>query len=111
MITPQLTEQYGHVLRVSLAREIFRVWVWAWTGVRSNPRTETPTPPTRVLLRKVRRESSISRPPQLFVRWRTILTARERPNLRPKVGGILLPALTGVNRVVHPVSVAHDMSG
>jgi hypothetical protein len=29
MMTPQLTEQYGHVLRVSLAREIFKLWVWA----------------------------------------------------------------------------------
>jgi len=28
-MTPQLTEQYGQVLRVSLAREIFRLWVWA----------------------------------------------------------------------------------
>src|SRR2546428_11137157 len=59
MMTPQLTEQYGQVLRVSVAREIFRLWVWAYTGARSNPKADRPTPPTRLPLRKVLRESSI----------------------------------------------------
>src|SRR5271157_1335904 len=57
MMTPQLTEQYGQVLRVSLAREILRVW--AWRGVRSNPRALSPAPPTRVPFRNVLRENSI----------------------------------------------------
>src|SRR5712691_623895 len=60
MMTPQLTEQYGQVLRVSVAREIFRLWVWAYTGARSNPKADRPTPPTRVLLMKVLRENSIA---------------------------------------------------
>src|SRR3989442_13555141 len=60
MMTPQLTEQYGQVLRVSVAREIFRLWVWAYTGTRLNPKAEKPTPPTRVPLMKVLRENSIA---------------------------------------------------
>src|SRR6266852_4264177 len=71
MMTPQLTEQYGQVLRVSVAREIFRLWVWAYTGARSNPKADRPTPLTRLPLRKVLRESSISRPPQ-FVREKSL---------------------------------------
>src|SRR5579863_2992656 len=59
MMTPQLTLQYGQVLRVSLAREIFRLWVCAWTGVRSNPSVDRPAPPTTAPLRKVLRENSI----------------------------------------------------
>src|SRR5713101_1060202 len=66
MMTPQLTEQYGQVLRVSVAREILRLWAWAYTGARSNPKADRPTPPTRLPLRKVLRESSISRPPPLL---------------------------------------------
>src|SRR5215469_3439962 len=64
-MTPQLTEQYGQVLRVSEAREILRPAVCAYTGVRSNPKAESPAPPTRLLLRKVRRENSMSRPPSV----------------------------------------------
>src|ERR1035437_187563 len=60
MITPQLTEQYGQVLRVSLARGILSPWVWAWRGVRSNPRTESPAPPARVPFKKFLRENSIT---------------------------------------------------
>src|SRR5215472_9703622 len=77
MMTPQLTEQYGQVLRVSEAREILRLAVWAYTGVRSNPRAESPTPPTRLLLRKVRRENSMSGPP--FVRMNRTATLLKMP--------------------------------
>jgi hypothetical protein len=61
MITPQLTEQYGHVLRVSLVREIFSVLAWARTGVTSKPNAETTVPPTIELWRKARLEIVIAR--------------------------------------------------
>ena len=47
MITPQLTEHYGHVLRVSVVREIFNTRACAYTGVTLNPNADNPTPPTR----------------------------------------------------------------
>src|SRR5919109_128186 len=56
MITPQLTEQYGQVLRVSVVREIFSACVCAYAGFRSKPRIVAVTPPTVVILRKSRRE-------------------------------------------------------
>src|SRR6266853_4678730 len=37
MITPQLTEQYGHVDRVSVVRAIFSSFACARTGRASNP--------------------------------------------------------------------------
>ncbi len=49
-------QMFTPVLRVSDAREIFRLWLWAYTGVRSNLRADRPTPPTRVLLMKILRE-------------------------------------------------------
>src|SRR5919109_3615526 len=55
MITPQLTEQYGQVLRVSVVREIFSACVCAYAGFRSKPRIVAVTPPTVVILRKSRR--------------------------------------------------------
>src|SRR5262245_21207644 len=59
MMTPQLTEQYGQVLRVSLVREILSVLACAYTGVTSNPKAERATPPAIELCRNVRREISI----------------------------------------------------
>jgi hypothetical protein len=53
MITPQLTEQYGHVLRVSVVRAIFSPCVCAYTGARLKPNTLTPAPPIIVVLMKV----------------------------------------------------------
>ena len=49
MITPQLTEQYGHVLRVSLVREILSVFAWAKTWLTSKPNAETSALPAREL--------------------------------------------------------------
>src|SRR5580704_1685285 len=63
MRTPQLTEQYGQVERVSVARAILSSFNCATAGVRSNPRIDTPAPPTSALLRKVLRENSIAHPP------------------------------------------------
>src|ERR1044072_9705834 len=59
MITPQLTEQYGQVLRVSVVRSIFNPCVCAYTGARLNPKTLTPAPPIKVVLMKVLLERSI----------------------------------------------------
>src|SRR5712692_8759965 len=77
MMTPQLTEQYGQVLRVSVAREILRLWAWAYAGARSNPKADRPTPPARLLLRKVLRESSII--------TASATTSRAGPRLQPSV--------------------------
>src|SRR2546427_12002556 len=55
MITPQLTEQYGHVERVSLARAILRVRSCANAGFKSNPKTAAAAPPMVVNFRKSRR--------------------------------------------------------
>src|ERR1051325_9704417 len=55
MMTPQLTEQYGHVERVSVVRAIFNPWVCARTGARLKPKAETAAPPATVLLMKVLR--------------------------------------------------------
>src|SRR6266404_926473 len=60
MMTPQLTEQYGQVLRVSVVRAIFRPCVWAYTGARLNPKTVTPAPPINVVLMNVRLETSMA---------------------------------------------------
>src|ERR1700675_4044647 len=59
MRTPQLTEQYGQVERVSVARAILSSLSCATAGVRSNPRREKPAPPTSAPRRKFLRESSI----------------------------------------------------
>src|SRR5439155_19652113 len=59
MMTPQLTEQYGHVLRVSLVREILRVLACARTGATSKPKAERAAPPTIELWRNTRREIAI----------------------------------------------------
>src|SRR6266851_1566741 len=63
MITPQLTEQYGQVLRVSVVRAILSPCVCAYTGPRLNPNTETPAPPIKVVLMKVRLETSMTGTP------------------------------------------------
>src|SRR5262245_20885817 len=56
MITPQLTEQYGQVLRVSLVRAIFSVRACAITGATSKPNAVSVAPPTSERCRKVRLE-------------------------------------------------------
>jgi len=65
MITPQDTEQYGHMLFTAFALEIFRSLTLAMAGLRSKP-----SPPARVApadtpatLRKLRLVSSIFTPP------------------------------------------------
>ncbi len=50
-MTPQLTEQYGQVERVSVVRAIFSSRTSAYAGVRSKPRTEAATPPMVVEVR------------------------------------------------------------
>src|ERR1700731_3264395 len=66
MRTPQLTEQYGQVDRVSVARDILSSFSCATAGVRSNPRREKPAPPTSAPLIKFLRESSIAPPLTTF---------------------------------------------
>src|SRR5437870_12085530 len=63
MITPQLTEQYGHVERVSLARAILSVRSCANAGFKSNPKTAAAAPPMVVNFRKSRREGFMVGPP------------------------------------------------
>jgi len=58
-MTPQLTEQYGQVLRVCVVREIFRAEDCACRGWRSKPRTEAPIAPAAPVVRKERREIPI----------------------------------------------------
>src|SRR3972149_6726633 len=60
MMTPQLTEQYGQVDRVSVVRAIFSWRTWAKTGVRSNPRTDAARPPTALAFRNSRRVGSMA---------------------------------------------------
>jgi hypothetical protein len=48
------------VLRVSVVREIRKVFAWARTGATSRPNAETTAPPVNEALRKVRRETAIS---------------------------------------------------
>src|SRR5688572_4041090 len=55
MMTPQLTEQYGQVERVSVVRAIFSSRTAAYAGARSKPSTDTAVPPRVVSLRKSRR--------------------------------------------------------
>src|SRR6266536_200682 len=61
MMTPQLTEQYGQVLRVSVVREIFSVLDWAKIGATSKPNAERAAPPAIELRRNVRRDIPIGR--------------------------------------------------
>src|SRR2546426_5828012 len=63
MITPQLTEQYGQVDRVSLARAIFSVRSCAYAGCRSKPKTAAAAPPMVVSFRKSRRVGVMLGPP------------------------------------------------
>src|SRR5471032_579420 len=49
MITPQLTEQYGHVERVSVVRAILSSLACARTGRASNPNRSTTAPPVPTL--------------------------------------------------------------
>src|SRR5882724_2482779 len=49
MITPQLTEQYGQVERVSVVRAIFNSFACARTGRASNPRRSAAVPPAPTL--------------------------------------------------------------
>src|SRR5262245_63726615 len=72
-MTPQLTEQYGHVLRVSLVREIFSVRDCATTGATSSPNADSAAPPAIDRWMKARLEIAISTsvPREKFAtRWR-----------------------------------------
>src|SRR5215472_12951311 len=62
MMTPQLTEQYGQVERVSLARAIFSVRSCAYAGFKSKPNIAAAAPPTVVSLIKSRRVGFIRDP-------------------------------------------------
>src|SRR5882672_2591685 len=88
MRTPQLTEQYGQVDRVSVARAILSSLSCATAGVRSNPRRETPAPPTRAPRRKFLRESSIASSDSFDT----------LPGLHRKFGKTIVPPLPTVNR-------------
>src|SRR5713101_7957868 len=84
MITPQLTEQYGQVLRVSVVRAIFNPCVWAYTGARLKPNAESPAPPTTVVLRNVLLETCITLPPIIGPNMKTGCGTQEKrwSNLR-----------------------------
>jgi hypothetical protein len=60
MSTPQLTEQYGQVERVSVARAIFSSRISAYAGAKSNPKIVAAAPPIVAIFRKSRRLVSIS---------------------------------------------------
>src|SRR5580700_5468460 len=83
MRTPQLTEQYGQVDRVSVARAIFSSLSCATAGVRSNPRIEKPAPPTSAPLRKFLRENSIAHPPTASYHKPTGLHPKFEENYKP----------------------------
>src|SRR5262250_3924443 len=72
-MTPQLTEQYGHVERVSFAREIFNARSCANAGFRSNPNAAAAAPPTAPIFRKSLREDGIEPP------------TRKRPPKQPSI--------------------------
>src|ERR1700692_1428353 len=64
MITPQLTEQYGQVERVSVARAIFSSRTCAAAGARSKPKTvAAAAPPIAPAFRKSLRVGFIPLPP------------------------------------------------
>src|SRR5690348_1600549 len=62
MMTPQLTEQYGQVDRVSVVLAIFSSRACACATVTSKPRTVVATPPIDVIFRKSRRVAVTSPP-------------------------------------------------
>src|ERR1019366_4371195 len=62
MMTPQLTAQYGQVLRVSVEREIFRLEACAISGRASKPKTVIPTAPAMPVLKNARLDTSITQP-------------------------------------------------
>src|SRR5438067_11934594 len=66
MMTPQLTEQYGQVLRVSLVREILRVFACARMGAVSKPNAVSAVPPATADWMNARRDISMS-PLQLML--------------------------------------------
>jgi hypothetical protein len=81
MITPQLTEQYGQVLRVSVVRANLnaRTSAMAVVGERPNPTTEDVPIPAAQILKKCRRfmgafMMSPDEPTQRFCRARPSLS-------------------------------------
>src|SRR4029077_5862098 len=62
MITPQLTEQYGHVERVSVVRAILSSFACARTGRASNPRRSAAALPVPTL-KNSRLDKPIGWPP------------------------------------------------
>src|SRR5579864_3424892 len=54
IITPQLTEQYGQVDRVSVVRAIFNSLDCAYAGRRSNPRMDAATSPAPIFRKTLR---------------------------------------------------------
>src|ERR1700732_354016 len=62
MMTPQLTEQYGQVERVSVARAIFSSRRCADAGLRTNPKIVAATPPRVATFSNSRRLVSMAGP-------------------------------------------------
>src|SRR5262245_41723870 len=69
MITPQLTEQYGQVDRVSVVRAILSSRTSANAGVRSKPSTDAAMPPIAVAFRNSLRVGSTDRPFSSGLAW------------------------------------------
>src|SRR5436190_200031 len=95
MMTPQLTEQYGQVLRVSLVRVIFKVLAWATTGVTSKPKADNTVPPAIELCRNMRRDMAIRHllvlRPRLQGRYPRLLLYGVRTRHWPRGGGRSAP--------------------
>src|SRR6266700_7619014 len=92
MMTPQLTEQYGHVERVSLARAILSVRNCAYAGFKSKPKSAAAAPPTVVSFKKSRRVGFIAdpRPQEVKVgNWACgdSLIKRSVPTVKPSFFG------------------------
>src|SRR4029079_14702522 len=94
MITPQLTEQYGQVLRVSVVRSILSVLAWAYAGATSKPNADNPAPPMTVVWMKalleicmggLMRWNAYSHPSRILRGRRGAgLQACQRPRRRPE---------------------------
>src|SRR5258705_517515 len=68
MMTPQLTAQYGHVLRVSVVRSIFSVFACAYSGATSKPNADRLAPPMIVVWMNALLEISMDTLPRLPAR-------------------------------------------
>src|SRR5688572_5506840 len=84
-ITPQDTEQYGQMERVSVVRAILKAFACAWAAVRSKPNGVANAPEAAM---KLRRETSTTRSPSRVPRAEC-QAPRHPPPPRGDGGGFL----------------------